>query len=97
MQMQALKRGAEQRTSPGPAASLQAGTVEFSCFGGSPPNKTAENNLISLENHFPQWRYGTLWGLEVAGGSYGASGYGEPDWPIRARVWHISSFSSRAS
>lgn len=27
-------------------------------------------------------------------GSYGASGYGEPDWPIRARVWHISHFGS---
>ncbi len=27
-------------------------------------------------------------------GSYGASGYGEPDWPIRARVWHVSHFGS---
>ena len=23
-------------------------------------------------------------------GSYGASGYGEPSWPIRARIWHVS-------
>lgn len=27
-------------------------------------------------------------------GSYGASGYGEPDWPIRARVWSITHFGS---
>jgi hypothetical protein len=25
-------------------------------------------------------------------GNYGASGYGEPDWPIRSRVWLISAF-----
>jgi hypothetical protein len=27
-------------------------------------------------------------------GSYGASGYGEADWPIRARVWHASKFGA---
>ncbi len=27
-------------------------------------------------------------------GSYGASGYGEPDWPIRARVWHVSAMGA---
>lgn len=27
-------------------------------------------------------------------GNYGASGYGEPDWPIRARVWHVSHFGA---
>ena len=27
-------------------------------------------------------------------GSYGSSGYGEPDWPIRARVWHISAMGA---
>ncbi len=26
--------------------------------------------------------------------NYGASGYGEPDWPIRARVWHVSAMGA---
>ena len=28
-------------------------------------------------------------------GSYGASGYGEPDWPIRARVWLVSAMGAK--
>jgi hypothetical protein len=35
-----------------------------------------------------------IWLCYDGHGSYGASGYGRPDWPIRARVWHLSAFGS---